>query len=254
MSAPTRVELGTRTIFNLLGPLVEPGRRAAPAGRRLRAANGCGRWPRCSGRLGAERAWVVHGDGIDELTTTGATMVAEFEDGKVATFEVTPEDVGLPSARRSTTSRAASRRTMPRLMRELLGGADGPLRDIVLLNSAAALIVAGQGDDARRRRRARRPVDRHRAQARRGAGRAGRTHQRTGCRRLPMSDVLAEICADKRADVARARPRSEPALLERGVAEAPPVRAVRGGARAPSRRRPLRPDRRDQEGLAQRRA
>src|SRR6185503_2073851 len=75
---PTRAELGTRTIFNLLGPI------SNPAGAKR--------------QLGSERAWVVHGDGLDELTTTGVSFVAELKDGKVEAFEVTPEDAGLKRA------------------------------------------------------------------------------------------------------------------------------------------------------------
>src|SRR2546423_365436 len=96
--APTPVELGTRTIFNLLGPL------SSPAGaRRQLVGVFAPEWVRpmaeVLGRLGAEHAWVVHGDGLDELTTAGVTTVAAFEDGKVQTFEVVPEDFGLLRAR-----------------------------------------------------------------------------------------------------------------------------------------------------------
>src|SRR6201995_2233634 len=96
--APTRVELGTRTIFNLLGPLSSPAHA-----RRQLVGVFAPQWVRpmaeVLGRLGAEHAWVVHGDGLDELTTAGVTTVAAFEDGEVRTFEVVPEDFGLPRAR-----------------------------------------------------------------------------------------------------------------------------------------------------------
>src|SRR5208282_3524615 len=96
--APTRVELGTRTIFNLLGPLSNPA-----GARRQLVGVFAPEWVRpmaeVLGRLGAEHAWVVHGDGLDELTTAGVTTIAAFEDGEVETFEVVAEDVGLPSAR-----------------------------------------------------------------------------------------------------------------------------------------------------------
>src|SRR6202521_5964678 len=92
--APTRVELGTRTIFNLLGPLSNP----ASAPRQLVGVF-APEWVRPMAevlrRLGSERAWVVHGSGIDELTISGVTKIAEFNDGKVTSFEVTPEEVGL---------------------------------------------------------------------------------------------------------------------------------------------------------------
>src|SRR5947207_12536519 len=93
--APTRVELGTRTIFNLLGPMSNPaGTRRQLVG--VFAPQWVVPMAEVLGRLGAERAWVVHGSGIDELTTTGVTNVAEFKDGKVTSFEITPEEAGLP--------------------------------------------------------------------------------------------------------------------------------------------------------------
>ena len=96
--AGPRVELGTRTIFNLLGPLANP----AGVKRQLIgvfAAEWVEPLATVLGRLGAERAWVVHGrDGLDELSTTGATLVAEWDGSGVRTFEVTPEEAGLPRA------------------------------------------------------------------------------------------------------------------------------------------------------------
>jgi anthranilate phosphoribosyltransferase len=139
--APARVELGTRTIFNLLGPLSNP----AKAPRQLVGVF-APEWVRpmaeVLGRLGSERAWVVHGSGLDELTTAGVTTVASLEDGKVETFEVAPRDVGLPAARREDLLGGEPEHNA-RLMRGLLAGIGGPLRDIVLLNSGAALLVAG---------------------------------------------------------------------------------------------------------------
>src|SRR5437867_5900053 len=93
--APTRVELGTRTIFNLLGPLSNPaGTRRQLVG--VFAPQWVVPMAEVLGRLGAERAWVVHGSGLDEITTAGVTQVAEFWDGKVTSFEVTREEGGLP--------------------------------------------------------------------------------------------------------------------------------------------------------------
>jgi anthranilate phosphoribosyltransferase len=140
--APTRVELGTRTIFNLLGPLSSPA-----MARRQLVGVFAPEWVRpmaeVLGRLGAEHAWVVHGDGLDELTTTGATTVAAFADGKVETFEIAPEDFGLPRARLEDI-RGGEPQHNAKLMRDLLAGAGGPLRDVVLLNSGAALLVGGR--------------------------------------------------------------------------------------------------------------
>ncbi|HZT90174.1 MAG TPA: anthranilate phosphoribosyltransferase [Stellaceae bacterium] len=140
--APTRVELATRTIFNLLGPLSNPAQA-----RRQLVGVFAPEWvvpmAEVLGRLGAEHAWVVHGSGLDELTTAGSTAVAEFKDGKVSTFEVVPEDVGLPRACLDDLKGGDPAHNAV-LMRQLLEGERGPLRDIVLLNSAAALLVAGR--------------------------------------------------------------------------------------------------------------
>jgi len=95
------------------------------------------------GRLGLERAWVVHGSGLDELTTAGVTTVASLEHGKVESFEIVAEDIGLPRARVEDLRGGAPPHNA-RLMRELLAGAGGPLRDVVLLNSGAALLVSGR--------------------------------------------------------------------------------------------------------------
>jgi anthranilate phosphoribosyltransferase len=139
--APTRVELGTRTIFNLLGPLSSPA-----YARRQLVGVFAPEWVRpmaeVLGRLGGERAWVVHGDGLDELTTAGTTTVAALDNGRVETFEIAAGDAGLPSARREDL-RGGEPVHNAKLMRDLLGGVGGPLRDVVLLNSAAALLVAG---------------------------------------------------------------------------------------------------------------
>jgi anthranilate phosphoribosyltransferase len=145
--APTRTEIGTRTIFNLLGPI------SNPAGVKRQLVGVFARdWVKpvaeVLGKLGGERAWVVHGDGLDELTTAGTSVVAELKDGKVATFEVTPEMAGLPRARLDELKGADPAANAARL-NALLDGKPGPLRDIVLLNAAAALIVAGRTKDLR---------------------------------------------------------------------------------------------------------
>jgi anthranilate phosphoribosyltransferase len=143
--APTRVELGTRTIFNLLGPLSSPANA-----RRQLVGVFAPEWVRpvaeVLGRLGSERAWVVHGAGLDELTTAGTTAVAELSHGEVRMFEIAPEDVGLERARLEDI-RGGEPQHNARLMREVLAGAGGPLRDIVLLNSGAALVIAGRSEE-----------------------------------------------------------------------------------------------------------
>jgi anthranilate phosphoribosyltransferase len=140
---PTRVELGTRTVFNLLGPLSNPaGARHQLLGVFAKA------WveplAQVLKRLGTESAWVVHGsDGLDEITTTGPSTVAQLKDGAVTVFEVDPRDLGLPLARPEDL-KGGDGEANAAAIRELLEGAPGPYRDIVLLNAAAALVVAGK--------------------------------------------------------------------------------------------------------------
>ncbi len=142
---PTRVEMGTRTIFNLLGPL------SNPAGVKRQFTGAFAReWiepmARVLGNLGCERAWVVHGsDGLDEMTTTGPSFVAELKDGTVDTFEVTPGEVGLPKAKPDDL-KGGEPEANARAIKDMLGGAPGPFRDVVLYNAAAALMVADKAD------------------------------------------------------------------------------------------------------------
>jgi len=142
---PTRVELGTRTIFNLLGPISNP----AGAKRQLVGVFAAA-WVKpvaeVLGKLGSERAWVVHGEGLDELTTCGTSVVAELNRGKVETFEITPDMAGLKTAKLDDL-RGGDPAANAAKLHELLDGAEGPIRDIVLLNAAAALIVAGKAKD-----------------------------------------------------------------------------------------------------------
>src|SRR5690606_40864278 len=98
------------------------------------------------GRLGARRAWTVNGQGLDELTTTGPTEVAEWKDGAVRRFTVTPADAGLPLATMDDL-RAGDAAHNAAALTALLAGEPGPYRDIVLLNAAAALVVADRTQD-----------------------------------------------------------------------------------------------------------
>jgi anthranilate phosphoribosyltransferase len=138
-----RVELGTRTIFNLLGPL------SNPAGVKRQFTGVFSRdWiepmARVLGKLGCERAWVVHGsDGLDELTTTGPSHVAELKDGQVDTFQVAPEEAGLPRAEPADL-KGGSPENNARAMTAMLAGEKGAFRNVVLYNAAASLIVAGK--------------------------------------------------------------------------------------------------------------
>ena len=143
---PTRIELGTRTIFNLLGPL------SNPAGVKRQLIGVFSRqWiepmAQVLKNLGSELIWVVHGsDGLDEITTSGPTSVAALKGGRICTFEITPEDAGLkrviPDALRGGDATANAKALL-----EVLKGRKSPARDIALLNAAAALIVAGRAGD-----------------------------------------------------------------------------------------------------------
>jgi anthranilate phosphoribosyltransferase len=143
---PTRVELGTRTIFNLLGPL------SNPAGvRRLLVGIFSPHWLKpvaeVLGDLGTEAAWVVHGDGgVDEISISGPTHIAELKGGRIDTFEVRPEDVGLRSAPLDTI-KGGDAKVNAEALRAVLNGAAGPYRDTVLLNAGGALVVAGKAKD-----------------------------------------------------------------------------------------------------------
>ena len=137
--SPIRAELGFRTVFNLLGPLSNPAR----AKRQLLGVFS-ERWveplARVLGGLGSKRAWVVHGGGMDEMTTTAETRVAEWRDGQVRLFSITPEAVGLPRATLEEL-RGGDPASNAQALRDLLAGRTGPYRDIVRLNAAAAFLI-----------------------------------------------------------------------------------------------------------------
>jgi anthranilate phosphoribosyltransferase len=144
----TRVELGTRTIFNLLGPLSNPA-----LVKRQMVGVFAERWiePMAAtlGRLGLERAWVVHGsDGMDEITTTGPTAVAELANGEVRRFNVTPEEAGLPRATLAELKGGTPAENAAAIM-AMLGGKKNAYRDVVCLNAAASLMVAGKAANLR---------------------------------------------------------------------------------------------------------
>ncbi len=143
---PTRVELGTRTIFNLLGPL------SNPAGvRRQMVGTFSKHWVEPMAQvlknLGSEAVWVVHGsDGLDEITTSGPTSVAALEHGRIRTFEIAPEDVGLPRTKREALRGDDAEHNAQALL-DVLKGKAGAFRDIAILNAAGALVVAGKAKD-----------------------------------------------------------------------------------------------------------
>jgi anthranilate phosphoribosyltransferase len=144
--APVRAELGTRTIFNLLGPLANP----ASVKRQVLGVFAA-RWleplAQVLRNLGSERVWLLHGsDGLDEATTTGSTYVAALENGEIRSFEITPEAAGLPRARLADlvggdpAANAAA-------LKAVLDGARSAYRDIAVLNAAVALVIAGEAPD-----------------------------------------------------------------------------------------------------------
>ncbi|MFL5042275.1 MAG: anthranilate phosphoribosyltransferase [Xanthobacteraceae bacterium] len=143
---PTRVELGTRTIFNLLGPL------SNPAGVRRQMVGVFSRqWveplANVLKNLGSESAWVVHGsDGLDEVTSAGTTYVAALENGAVRSFEIAPEDVGVARAMPDML-RGGDADQNARALLDVLKGKKGAFRDVALMNAAAGLVVAGRAKD-----------------------------------------------------------------------------------------------------------
>ena len=141
---PARVELKMRTVFNLLGPLTNP----AGATRQLIGAPSAHTAELMANALAGlepERAFVVHGDGLDEVTTTGTTLVFEITGSEVRSFQWTPADFGVPQADIEDL-RGGDRARNAEIAMAILEGQPGPQRDIVLVNSAAALLAAGLAD------------------------------------------------------------------------------------------------------------
>jgi len=142
---PTRVELATRTIFNLLGPL------SNPAGVKRQMVGVFSRqWVKPIAQvlrnLGAESVWVVHGsDGLDEITLTGPTFVAALEKAEIRSFEVTPEEAGLPRCG-SEGLKGGDAAANAVALQSVLDGMPSPYRDVALFNAAAALIVSGRAN------------------------------------------------------------------------------------------------------------
>ena len=149
---PVRKELQIPTVFNLLGPLTNPG------GAKMQLLGVFApQWveplARVLKELGSERAWVVYGansdgSGLDEMTTCGETRVAELREGKINTFIITPEDAGIERAKIEDL-RGGEAEENATALRGVLDGQAGPYRDIVVLNAAGALCVAGKADDIR---------------------------------------------------------------------------------------------------------
>lgn len=141
--APVRKSLGFRTIFNILGPLTNP---AAAANQLIGVFDRklCGLLARVLNELGARRALVVHGsDGLDEITVSGSTFVAELADGHIREYELVPEDLGLPRHADLGCLKVENAQESLAVMNAVLSGETGAARDIVLANAAACLYVSG---------------------------------------------------------------------------------------------------------------
>ena len=140
-AGPSRREIGIPTVFNLLGPMANPGRIRRQL---IGVAN-----PDVAERMlaslrihGASKVWIVHGNGLDELSTTGVSSVLSLEDGEVRSFEIDPLVLGLaPTISEELVG--GDRAHNADVVRRVLGGEHGPHRDIVLLNASAGLVVAG---------------------------------------------------------------------------------------------------------------
>ncbi len=142
---PARVELGTRTIFNLLGPMCNP----AGVKRQLLGVFSP-KWllpiAKTLAELGSQKVWVMHGDGLDEITITGTTHIAALENGKVTTFDINPGDAGLPVHAMSKIKGGDPDYNAAAITR-LLDGEKSAYRDIVVLNTAAAMVIADQAEN-----------------------------------------------------------------------------------------------------------
>jgi anthranilate phosphoribosyltransferase len=145
---PSRVELGTRTIFNLLGPLSNPaGVRRQVTG--VFARNWVEPLAKVLNNLGCESAWICHGEGgFDEIVATGRTWIAELKNGKVTSFEVTPEEVGLERGKVSELRGGDAAHNAEALL-GVLAGAKGAFRDSAMMTAGAALLTAGKARDFR---------------------------------------------------------------------------------------------------------
>ncbi len=224
-AAGPRVELGTRTIFNLLGPLANP----AGVTRQLTGVFDPG-WARpmaeTLANLGSTDVWLVHGQGLDELTVAGTNQVVALKGGAIREFTIEPEEAGLTRAPVAAV-KGGDAAFNAAALEALLGGAPGPYRDTVVLNAAAALVMAGRAGDLREgAEAAARGIDQ-------GAGiaaplrRAAQGHRMSAA---PMSDALARICADTAAEAARRKAATPLAAIERAARAGLPPRGFLAAA------------------------
>ncbi|MBI3948820.1 MAG: anthranilate phosphoribosyltransferase [Armatimonadetes bacterium] len=146
-AAPVRREIGIRTVFNILGPLTNPaGARAQLLGVFHPALTDI--MARVLANLGSQRAFVVHGHGsLDEIATTGPTLVSEVRDGEVRSYELDARDLGIPSPHPDALKGAGTPEGNAAILVRVLQREPGPRRDIVILNAAAALVAGGAAPD-----------------------------------------------------------------------------------------------------------
>ncbi len=141
---PIRQEMGVRTVFNILGPLTNPANAKVQLvgvyDKRL-----CEVFARVMKKLGVERAMVVHGEGMDEISNIAETYVAELRDGKISTYTLTPEELGIKRAKASEIVGGTPKENAFDIL-YILRGERGPKRDIIVMNSAAALYIAGKAN------------------------------------------------------------------------------------------------------------
>ena len=145
-AAPVRRELGIRTIFNVLGPLINPaGAKYAVLG--VYSESLCRRMAEAAKGLGFERMMAVHGsDGLDELAISGSSRVCELRDGAILDYKISPEELGLPLAETATLAGGTPEENAATLKDTLSGRIQGPKRDVVALNAAATILVSGSVD------------------------------------------------------------------------------------------------------------
>jgi anthranilate phosphoribosyltransferase len=141
-AAGPRRELGVRTLFNLLGPLSNPaGARRQVVG--VFASEWTEPLAQALGQLGCAHALVVHGeDGLDEITLCAPTRITEIHEGELRTYRISPQELGLPMCRPEDL-RCGDRQEAVAILRSILSGADGPRKNVAVINAAAALYVAG---------------------------------------------------------------------------------------------------------------
>lgn len=221
---PVRQSLGFRTVFNLLGPLCNPARV-----KRQLVGVFADKWlepvARVLHALGTERAWVVHGaDGLDELTVTGPSHVAELNRGEVRRFTVSPADVGL-ALHRLDALFGGDAATNAAAMTELLAGKPGAYRDIVCLNAAGSLVVAGKAATLRDGvAMAQNAIDHGQARA--------TLANLVAASNADSETVLGRIETYKRREIAAAQASTPLHRIEAAAKSAPPIRPFAAALRA----------------------